>query len=99
MADCNTCKETKEVQDIPYIVYESAMARNERTHHKFIRALIAAFAALLISNGIWLYCWMQYDYVSDSVTVESTATGHANYIAGDGDIHNGESGSETPPEN
>lgn len=88
--------ETEEPVSVPYVVFESAQARWERINQKLILALVIAIAAVLISNLVWLYCWMQYDYVSDTVTVESTATGHANYIAGDGDIHNGESsGQET----
>lgn len=83
-------EKVKELESVPYVVFESAQARLERANHNLIKALIVAILALLISNGVWLYCWMQYDYVSDTITVESTATGHANYIAGNGDIHNGE---------
>lgn len=86
-----------QVPDIPYIAHESAMAREERKHQRLVRALIVAILALLISNGVWLWAWLQYDYVSDTITVESTATGHANYIAGDGDITNGEGGSQKAP--
>ena len=53
-------------------VYEGIQARHERTIKRLILALIIAIALIFASNAIWLYAWMQYDYSSDTVTVEGT---------------------------
>ena len=77
---------------VPYIVHESAMARNERHIKRLVIALIVSIMMLVLSNLAWLYIWNSYEYVGDSsqVTVDSN-TGDANYIGDDGDIINGES--------
>lgn len=93
--NCDTCKENK-VADVPYIVHESAMARNERTLKRMIVALAIAVVLLFATNAAWLYVWNQYDYESEVVTVDSEDGGNANYIGNNGDINNGESDSETP---
>ena len=93
--NCDTCKENK-VADVPYIVHESAMARNERTLKRMIVALAIAVVLLFATNAAWLYVWNQYDYESEVVTVDSEDGGNANYIGNNGDINNGESNSETP---
>jgi hypothetical protein len=59
---------------------------------------------LFVSNGLWLYNWFQYDYISDTtetVTVDA-GSGTANYIGNDGEITNGEDSrneEEDPPKN
>lgn len=93
--NCDTCKENK-VADVPYIVHESAMARNERTLKRMIVALAITVVLLFATNAAWLYVWNQYDYESEVVTVDSEDGGNANYIGNNGDINNGESDSETP---
>lgn len=85
-------------EQIPYIVHEGIMARNERTIKRLIIALVIAFILLFICNGLWLWAWSQYDYVStDSVVTTTTSDvkvdakdGIANYIGNSGDITNGE---------
>lgn len=81
------------MEQIPYIVYEQAEVRHERTIKRLIVALIIAIIATVGSNMMWLYCWMQYDYTTESVELDTTQGGNANYIGGDniqGDINNGE---------
>ena len=58
--------------------------------------LAIAVVLLFATNAAWLYVWNQYDYESEVVTVDSEDGGNANYIGNNGDINNGESGSETP---
>lgn len=80
------------MEQIPYIVYEQAEVRHERIIKRLIVALIIAIIAIVASNGAWLYCWMQYDYATESVELDTTQGGNANYIGGDniqGDINNG----------
>ena len=92
MSNCDACKEIKKSEPVPYIVHESAQARNERTVKRLVIALIVAIALIFASNAIWLYAWMQYDYSSDTTTSEINVDGKdgiANYIGNDGDINNG----------
>ena len=75
---------------IPYFVHEGDMARSERTIKKLLIALVVAIALIFASNAIWLYAWMQYDYVSSDGSVDiDSKDGTANYIGNDGDITNG----------
>jgi cell division septal protein FtsQ len=78
---------------VPYIVHESAMARNERHIRRLVIALIVAIVMMVISNLAWLYMWNSYEYVGDS-SISVEGEGNANYIGNDGDITNGESSSE-----
>ena len=79
---------------IDFVVHEAQMSRDERYIKALIKALVVAIIALVVSNAIWLWAWMQYDYVSEdldlsSVTVDAS-DGIANYIGQNGDITNGE---------
>lgn len=91
MANCKECKEkrseVKTPENVPYIVHEAAMARNERNVKRMIVALIAAIALLFASNALWLWAWMQYDYESYEAITDNG--GDANIIGNDGDIYNG----------
>ena len=72
---------------VPYIVYESSMARAERQQKRLWIALIVSVVMIVLSNIAWLYVWNSYEYVGESqVSVEGDGT--ANYIGNDGDIEN-----------
>ena len=94
MANCKECKEKRmEVntpENVPYIVHETAMARNERNVKRMVVALVAAIALLFASNALWLWAWNSYDYSSEEIIIDSQDGGNANYIGNDGDIVNGE---------
>lgn len=77
-------------KDVPYIVYESESARHERTVKRLLTALLVAVLMIVVSNLAWLWVWNQYDFVSESYTVE-TDEGNSNILnAGmDGVINNG----------
>lgn len=89
---CDACKKTEckkpESGPVPYIVHESAMARNERTNKRLVVALIVAIVLMFVSNAFWLRAWMSYDYTGDETVVEAL-DGVANYIGNSGDIVNG----------
>lgn len=91
MANCKECKEKRmEVntpENVPYIVHEAAMARNERNVKRMIVAIITAIALLFASNALWLWAWMRYDYESYEITADGDSD--ANYIGQDGNIYNG----------
>lgn len=74
---------------VPYIVYEGEQARNERHIKRLVIALIVAVTLIFASNLAWLIAWCQYDYTLESVEIDNSGGGNANYIGNDGDITNG----------
>lgn len=95
---CENCEVTKEnmPENVPYLVYETAQARSERNNKRLLIALVIAIGLLFASNAIWLWVWMQYDYTSEEIIVDSADGGNANYIGRNGDINNyGEGNSQT----
>jgi membrane protein YdbS with pleckstrin-like domain len=78
------------MNDIPYIVYEGAMARHERQLKRLIIALIVSIVLIFASNAIWLYAWCQYDYSSEEITYSQDGMGLNNINTGiQGGITNG----------
>ena len=73
---------------VPYIVYESSMARSERHIRRLLWTLLVVVILLAATNLAWMYMWSGYDYEDESVTVKS-GDGIANYIGDRGDITNG----------
>lgn len=78
-------------KDVPYIVYESEAARHERTVKRLIHVIIILIVMVVVSNLAWLWVWNQYDFSSESYTIENE-DGNANYLESgmDGVINNGE---------
>lgn len=74
------------------VALEYAEARHERTVKRFIFAVILMIIIIFANNAIWLYAWMQYEYVGEEVTVEG-ADGIASYVGRNGVITNGTSDS------
>ena len=87
MSNCDTCAEKKVPETIPYLFYETEMARAERHTKRLWIAILVIAAMLFLSNAAWLYAWCQYDY--ESYEVSADGDGVANYIGQDGDIYNG----------
>lgn len=56
-------EEKKNMTSVPYVVYESAMARNERTFKKMWSALILMVLLLIGSNVGWLIHESQFEMV------------------------------------
>lgn len=77
-----------EDKQIPYIAYESEMARHERTIKRLLVALVISVVLLFASNVAWLWFFNQFDYASDSVS-QGTEAGDNSYIGQDGVINNG----------
>lgn len=78
-------------KDVPYIVYESEAARHERTVKRLLTALLITILLMVGTNMAWLWVWNQYDFSSESYTIENES-GNANYLESgyDGVINNGE---------
>lgn len=75
---------------IPYIAHEGALARMERTTSRLFKVIVVLIIALFLSNALWLWAWMQYDYTSNDVTYAQDGEGYNNINAGiQGDVTNG----------
>lgn len=72
---------------IPYYAHEGMLARMERQLKRLFITVIVLISALIITNGAWLYSWMQYDYDSQIITADQDGRG-INIIGG-GDIQYG----------
>ena len=83
MSNCDACKETKKTEPVPYIVHESAQARNERTVKRLVIALIVLALLWFATIGIGVYAWMQYDYSSEETVTEYKQDGEGLNIIGD----------------
>ena len=79
-------------KDVPYIVYESEAARHERTVKRLLIALLVTVVLMVGTNLAWLWVWNQYDFTSETYTVESNDDGISNYLNSgmNGEINNGE---------
>lgn len=91
MPDCKTCKEHRQnVEPVPYIVHESAMARQERTIKRLwilIIILVLVIAGLL---GYIIWEKEMYDVtVTETYTSESDDGGVA-IVNRDGEVNYGE---------
>lgn len=68
---------------VPYIVYESAQAKNERVVKRLVIALVIAIGLMFASNMAWLYMWTSYDYEGTETTTTYTQDGEGTNIIGD----------------
>ncbi len=93
MPDCKTCKENRQnVEPVPYIVHESAMARQERTIKRLWILLILIISLLVATNGAWIWYESQWE---DVVVEQEVDTGEGDaFVAGVGDVNYGESKAE-----
>lgn len=82
-------KNTDNRNMIPYIVFESAEAKNERTIKRLIIALVITIVLLFATNVIWIIEFCSFDFAETETTVDG-GSGIANYIGQDGDITYGE---------
>lgn len=98
--DCNACKEKREIN--PYFSTGEAMDRLCQIIRWLIIGIVILAILLVITNGAWLYAWLQYDYAgtTSEVNVDSK-DGIANYVDGDvsGRIINGIGESEDEDQN
>lgn len=67
-------------KDVPYIVYESESARHERTVMRLIKVILVLIAMLVISNLAWLWVWNQYDITTETISIDNSDEGNANYL-------------------
>lgn len=91
--------DNKEMATVPYFVHQGCLARDERIIKRIAFALVITIFLMFASNGLWLYAWMQYDYVeettsettstSTTTTTNTTQDGEGVNIYGGGDVSYG----------
>lgn len=82
---------------IPFIAFESATARQERTIRRVWILCIILIIALIGTNAGWIYYESSFEDVSVTQEVEATSDGDSdlNLNTIGGDYYGGESESET----
>ena len=96
MNKCDTCK--KGAEPVPYIVHESAMARQERTIKRLWILLLVLTCLLVGTNGLWI--WYESQYASEYYDItQENDDGYNNFIGHDGDITNGKADDQGQKEN
>lgn len=74
--------------DIPYIVYEGEMARNERNFKRLWVIIIILIALLVATNTGWLVYESQFETV-ETTQIEAEQDGSGVNIVGGGDVNYG----------
>lgn len=91
---CETCKgkEAHAPESVPYIVHESAMARQERTIKRLWILLILVISLLVATNGAWLWWESQWETVeTTTIEAEQESENGSNYaVSGDFEWHGNE---------
>ena len=59
----------------------------ERTIRRLWIIVLLLAVMLFASHAMWLYAWMQYDYVTETVDLDADGNGNASYVGNDGDIN------------
>ena len=85
--DCKDCAE-KPKGAVPFAAYETELARHDRHVKRLLIVIVMCILLLALTNTAWLYAWNQYDYVDETIDLDSNC-GDACYIGRDGDIIHG----------
>lgn len=75
-----------EENKVPYIVFESEMARYERAVRRLVTIIIIAITLLFASNVGWLMFFNQFDFSTETVS-QGTESGDNSYIGASGVIN------------
>lgn len=74
---------------VPYIAYESTMARMERANKRNFIIIIILILALIATNAGWIIYESQFETVETSTQIEAEQNGADVNIVGGGDINYG----------
>ena len=82
MADCNTCREAREM--IPRHVHESALDRMERMNKRWFVAWLITFVLLVgcVAGFIWYESQLEVIETYQEVEQEADGNGTNNFIGG-----------------
>lgn len=72
--------------------HEGDMDRADRTNKRLLIALVLTIVLMFASNAIWLYEWMQYDYVTEdecSTTMYEQDGSGTNIMGNHNEVNNG----------
>ena len=83
MTDCHSCKGSLTVS---FLAYESEMLHRERTERRLWIVILLLIAALIVSNGGWLWYESQIETVITTQTVLQDAEEGKNVFVG-GDFY------------
>ena len=75
------------MEQIPFIAFESALARLERTNRRLFILCVILALMLLVTNAGWIYWENSFE---DVVVTQDNANGYNSYIGNDGNINYGE---------
>ena len=75
------------MEQIPFIAFESALARLERTNRRLFILCIILILLLLATNLSWIYYENSFE---DVAVTQDNANGYNSYIGNDGNINYGE---------
>lgn len=78
------------------IAFERMQAKDERNDKWRNIIIIILIAALILTNGLWIWHESQYEYVDEysEVEMDTGSGGDNNYIGHNGDINNGKNGNQ-----
>lgn len=74
------------MNDVPYIVHESEMARLERIIKRQFILIIVAICFLVGTNAYWI--WYENQFIDEVTVTQENDDGYNNYVDGDGTINN-----------
>lgn len=84
------------MEQIPFVAFESALARLERTNRRLFILCVILILLLLATNMGWLYWESQFSITESTEVSQDIDTGNGNAnITGIGDIVYGESETES----
>ena len=92
---CNGCGTENQNVNVPYVVHEATVARQERQIKRLWIALIVAISMLLASFALFVWYEIQFETISYDYTQDGQGT---NIIGDSNEVNNGaeiESKSET----
>ena len=93
---CETCKNKSTApENVPYIVHESAMARNERTVRRLWITIVLLIVMLVGTNGAWIWYESQFSDIVTTIEAEQDGSG-VNIVSG-GDLDYGAEGKGNNP--
>lgn len=73
--------------EVPYVAFESALARLDRTNKRLIIIISLLILLLIGSNLAWLYYESQFEDVVTSTEIEQSADRDSSLIAVGGDYY------------